>query len=214
MGLAHNRYVYIDDLQLSASVHACVGASSPYPSRPSPSPVRVDRLALCLASYPDQRFVSYLLAGLSQGFRVGASGSLVARHSVRNHLSCSSSPAAVNSYIISGRAAGRLWGPLPSSAGVHLSPIGLVPKGHSGEAWRMIVDLCHPRGHSVNDLIPSDLCSLSYPAVDDAVDYILFLGRYTGLVKIDLKSAYRLLPIHPLDRRLLGISWDGHVFFG
>ena len=77
---------------------------------------------------------------------------------------------------------GLILGPLPSdTAGIHVSPLGLVPKGHSGDAWRTIVDLSHPRGC---DLIPSDACSLSYPSVDDAVEFVLSLGRYTQLVKI------------------------------
>ena len=101
--------------------------------------------------------------------------------------------------------------PLAECPGLHLSPVGLVPKGHSGDTWRMIVDLSYPQGNSVNDLISFDLCSFLYPSVDDAVDFILSLGRYTQLVKIDLKNAYRVLPIHPLDRELR-VSWRGHVY--
>ena len=58
------------------------------------------------------------------------------------------------------------------------------------------IDLSHPDGRSVNDAIPLALCSLRYPSVDDAVECILSLGRGTLLVKVDLKNAYRLLPIH------------------
>ena len=90
--------------------------------------------------------------------------------------------------------------------------MGLVPKGHDGLAWRMIVDLSSPRGRSVNDNISPDLCSLSYPSVDDAVDYVLALGRSTQMVKLDLKNAYRILPVHPGDRRFLGVCWEGQVF--
>ena len=100
----------------------------------------------------------------------------------------------------------------PALHDTHVSPIGLVPKGHSGTAWRMIVDLSHPRGRSLNDLISPDVCTLSYPSIDDAVDFVVSMGRYTQLVKIDLKSAYRILPIHPADRVLLGISWEGQVY--
>ena len=103
-------------------------------------------------------------------------------------------------------------GPLPMLPGAHISPVGLVPKGHLGDAWRMIVDLSHPRGRSVNDLISPDACSLSYPSVDDAADFIPSSGRYTQLVKIDLRNAYRILPIHPVDRSLLGIAWQGHIY--
>ena len=74
------------------------------------------------------------------------------------------------------------------------------------------MNLSHPRGWSVSDLIPSHHCSLCYPSVDDAVDYILALGRYTQLIKIDFKNAHRILPIHQEDRHLLRVCWEGSVY--
>ena len=64
----------------------------------------------------------------------------------------------------------------------------------------------------MNDLIPPEVCSLSYLSVDNAVDYIVAVGRYTQLVKIDLKNTYGILPIHPSDRTVLGISWRDQVY--
>lgn len=52
----------------------------------------------------------------------------------------------------------------------------------------MIVNLYYPSSRSVNDKIPLDLCSLSYHLIDDAVGYMLAMGWYNQLVKIDLKS--------------------------
>ena len=132
--------------------------------------------------------------------------------SSRNHPSCRSMPSVVGAYLASEQAAGRMSGPWPCSSSLHTSPVGLVPKGHDGLAWRMIVDLSSPSGRSVNDSISPDLCSLSYPSVDDAVDYVLALGRSTQMVKLDLKNAYRILPVHPGDRRFLGVCWEGQVF--
>ena len=74
------------------------------------------------------------------------------------------------------------------------------------------MDLSFPSGKSVNNFILSDICSLHYPSVDDRVDLVLALGQYTQLVKIDLKSAYRILPIHPMDKQLLGIRSQGLIF--
>ena len=31
-------------------------------------------------------------------------------------------------------------------------------------------------------------------------------------MKIDLKDAYHILPIHPDNRHLLGISWEDHIY--
>ena len=38
------------------------------------------------------------------------------------------------------------------------------------------------------------------------------LGTGAMMAKIDIEAAYRLLPVHPQDRLLLGIEWNGEVF--
>ncbi len=117
----------------------------------------------------------------------------------------------VAQYISEEGAAGRIVGPL-GLAGIHCSPIGLVPKGGGTGKWRMIVDLSYPAGRSVNDGIVSDLCSLWYTSVDVALQFINSLGWSTVLIKVDLKNAYHMVPIHPADRHLFGIRWDGNVY--
>ena len=109
--------------------------------------------------------------------------------------------------------AGRLVGPLGKPAGqkVHTSPIGLIPKSQPNQ-WRVIVDLSFPTMCSVNDAIASDLASITYASVDDAVRLILQLGWGTQLVKLDLKNAYHIVPVHQQDQHLLGISWEGKSY--
>ena len=51
-----------------------------------------------------------------------------------------------------------------------------------------------------------------YASVDNAVTVIQQLGQGTRLVKMDLKDAYRVIPVHPDDHLLLGICWDNQVF--
>lgn len=41
---------------------------------------------------------------------------------------------------------------------------------------------------------------------------IIQLGRGTQLEKIDLRNAYRIVPIHPQDQHLLAISWKGETY--
>ena len=72
----------------------------------------------------------------------------------------------------------------------------------------MIVDLLSPFSYSVNHGIPEDRCSLQYTSMDDAMRLIRSLGPGCHLLKMDLKDAYRIVPIHPDDQHLLGISWD------
>ena len=73
-------------------------------------------------------------------------------------------------------------------------------------------DLSYPDTGSINDGINPDLCSLRYSSIDDALQFIMSLGQGTQLIKVDLKSAYRLMPIHSDDRHLLGICWNGNTY--
>ena len=95
---------------------------------------------------------------------------------------------------------------------VHVSPICLVPKSNQGDRWRMIVDLSYPPNHSVNDGISREFSSMSYASVDDAIRYIVHLGPGTELIKIDLKNAYRIVPIHLQDHHLMAITWQDRTY--
>ncbi len=53
---------------------------------------------------------------------------------------------------------------------------------------------------------------MSYVSVEDIVATVLKLGRGTLLAKMDIKQAYRNVPVHPQDRWLLGMGWQGEVY--
>ena len=96
--------------------------------------------------------------------------------------------------------------------GVIINRFGVIPKPHQPGKWRLIVDLSHPKGSSVNDGVESELCSLSYASADDVVSMILQKRQGTLLAKLDLESAYRIIPVHPQDRHLLGMQFDGKLY--
>ena len=205
-------YLYTADLlQLEAS-----SSSSHYLSWPTyQSPIKLDQLTPYLASHPDQNFASYINRGLLTGFRVGYSlDRSLLRSRKANHPSACCNRKVVDERIAAEVAEGRFLGPIPHQLlpVVHTSPLGLVPKAHHSNKWRMICDLSSPLGVSVNDGISSDLCSLHYAKVDDAVDIIRQLGRGAQLVKLDIKDAYRIVPVHPADYHLLGIEWRGNTY--
>ena len=51
-----------------------------------------------------------------------------------------------------------------------------------------------------------------YLSVDTAARVVAQKGRGAQLAKIDIKSAYRMHPVHPDDRWLLDMRWEGMVF--
>ena len=95
---------------------------------------------------------------------------------------------------------------------IHSSPFDLIPKKNKLGKWRLIIDLSAPDGSSVNDGIERDMISISYTSVDTIVARVIQLGQGTLLSKMDIKQAYRLVSIHPEDRYLLGMEWQGSIY--
>ena len=48
--------------------------------------------------------------------------------------------------------------------------------------------------------------------IEDVIHQILQLGPNTLLAKIDIKSAFRLLPVNPVDRHLLAMEWHNLIY--
>ena len=71
----------------------------------------------------------------------------------------------------------------------------------------MILHISAPQGRSINDGIPKAPFSHHYSTVDDAVAILLRLGVGAPMAKVDLKSAFRMVLVHPDDWELLGIKW-------
>lgn len=168
-----------------------------------------------LMEHPDKKFVEYILNGFSHGFRIGFNrDSVLNLHSAkRNMQSASDHSQVIDEYLRNECATQRIAGPYPISQvpEVHISRFGVIPKKSQPGKWRLIVDLSHPKGGSVNDGIDPTLCSLTYTSVDEAANTIKELGRDAQLAKLDIQSAYRIVPVHPADRWLLGMEWSGMV---
>ena len=72
-----------------------------------------------------------------------------------------------------------------------------VPDGWANSCWMTGTTLFTsvPAGHSINDFIDPLTYSLSYCSIDDAYTIINKLGPGALLSKIDLKDAFRLIPV-------------------
>ena len=74
------------------------------------------------------------------------------------------------------------------------------------------MNLSAPRGYSINDGISRGLASLSYVSVDEVAMAVQQLGQGAFLAKMDVKQAYRNIPVCPEDRPLLGMQWEGETY--
>ena len=160
--------------------------------------------------FPDQAFAEYIIRGIREGFRIGFNYRLNLRSRSKNMSSTKENPKVVQAYIDVEKDAGRL---LPVQPNPHLpqskcqiSPFGVIPKRYQPGKWRLIVDLSSPENTSVNDGIDARLCSLDYPIVHDAAKTIRALGKGDLLAKLDLKNAYRVVPVNPQDRHFLAVK--------
>lgn len=167
-----------------------------------------------LSRHPDKAFADFVVGGIRDGFRVGYVGTPAdCKKAPKNMRSAKEQRAVINAYLADECAEGRILGPFEEQVlpQLHVSRLGVVPK-HTPGSWRLIVDLSSPEGLSVNDGISRERCSLSYVSVRSAAEAVARLGRGALLAKIDIKAAYRMLPVHPDDRWLLGMQWEGALF--
>ena len=54
--------------------------------------------------------------------------------------------------------------------------------------------------------------SLRYTSVDEAARRVCARGAVIQLAKFDVESAYRIVPVHPDDRPLLGMQWRDRLY--
>ena len=94
---------------------------------------------------------------------------------------------------------------------VQANRIRVIPNGQTGK-WKLITKLSYPPGYSVNDAIDPAHRSLLYTTVERVMQLAMQLGRRAQMSKVDIESAYCLIPIHTQDRTLLGIVWEGMMF--
>lgn len=175
------------------------------PSEALSTPVKAKNLDALLTGC-EENLRKHLLSVFLHGFRLHYHGPLESSYST-NLVSASEHSDTVGQKLAKEIQARRIMGlfagpPLPN---LKISPLGVIPKKVQGE-FRMIHHLSFPFGDSVNDFIPPEFCSVQYARVDDAIRIIKLLGRGCTVAKTDVRNAFRIIPIHPLDYQLLGMQ--------
>ena len=131
---------------------------------------------------------------------------------IRNMHSAAEHPDVIDAYLMAVRHANWVLGPITCNIPISVSPFGIIPKKHQPNKWRLILDLSSPAGHSVNDHIPESHCSIKYSGLEEAITLLTEVGHGAWMAIVDLKNAYRIVPIHPDDRTLLGMQWSNKVY--
>ena len=175
------------------------------------TPLQIAAWEAVLRTHPDRAFARFLLR---ESFRIGFDRCTRLRPATHNMHSAAEHPEVVQAYLNKECALGRMLGPLQKTnpQPYHTNWCGVIPKGHNTEKWRLITDLSYPPGESVNDGISPDLCSLSYSSVEEVAKVMAHYDRGGLMAKIDIESAYRLIPVHPDDCPLQAVEWKGYLY--
>ena len=130
-------------------------------------------------------------------------------------FSATQHPESISEYLKKELELGLMLGPFVDRSGfksIHIRRFGIIPKGNNTGKWRLITHLSYPPGYSMNDEIDPNICSLFYTTVKDVASVCALLGPNATIAKVDIRSAYRLVPVHPDDRPLLGMKWNDQFY--
>ena len=181
------------------------------PSPMEQTPLDADTWEAMLSSHPDRVFAQFIVRGLRHGFRIGFNRSHQLQSATRNMFSALQHTSIVTEYIRKEVDLHRI-ADTSHTGHTHINRFGVIPKGHTPGKWRLITDLSFPEGGSVNDGIDPAHCSLSYVSVETVAAAAMRWGRGAMMAKVDIESAYRLVPVHPDDQPLLGVRWRESVY--
>ena len=180
-------------------------------TKPLPWSITTIHTRVELSNHPDKTFVKQLIHDLQHDCNIAYLGPQFA-HLANNLASASRQLKVIDAALQKECEAGRILGqfespPLPNFCS---SGLDLVHK-NDGEC-RVIYHLSAPALHSINDYINPDCCFLTYCTTGDAYSIINRLGHNALLSKIDIKDAFRLIPVCPEDWNLLGIQRRRHFY--
>lgn len=176
------------------------------------TPLRWRAWEMELLEHPDRVWAELLVRGIRDGFRLGHDQTRVELVCKKGTMyGASQHGKVISDYLEKEVRERRVWrmDEVVQATDVQLSPFGVIPKKGKPGKWRLIVNLSAPEGSSVNDGISKELSGVEYTSVDEVARRVQELGAGAKLAKADVKAAYRNVPVHPRDRWLLGMEWEG-----
>ena len=119
----------------------------------------------------------------------------------------------VDKYLDKETLLGQVGAPLkPLSPNMQCHPIGVIPK-KDPRKWHTILHLSYPGEDSINFHIPKDEYSLHHVTVDKAISISKQLSPGAWISKGDIEETFRIIPVHPDEWHLLGMSCEGQYYY-
>ena len=171
-----------------------------------------------LTSYTDRQWAYRLVHDIIYGVNIGYTGSrkqTISKTSTKPTTDKAQSDA-IQQDIQKEIGVGRMIGPYIKSPfkHYHSSPIFTVAKKGIPGKLRVVHNLSYPRkklNQSVNSCIVEWPCILGQ--FNQAVKIVCQLGKGCHMAKMDIKAAYRLIAVRPVDWPLLAFTWKDSIYF-
>lgn len=168
------------------------------------TPVNSGLLWKRLHSY---KYKDYVGRGFKEGFHIGVNRPMAPNHLATKKYISSRNMEQLISKLNAELENKRILGPyttVPTNDLV-VSPLYIIPKSTPGK-FRLIHNLSSPKGNSVNDTIDAHSKSVSYCSLLEVAEVITRTPEKLYMAKVDLKDAYRIVPIHKDDWKFLGMK--------
>lgn len=191
----------------------------------SPLTIHVREWAEALADFPDRERVEWFLHGLQHGFLLGSTLPRPADSYVNdgdephNNKSANTDPDVVTATIQDEYREGRYLGPfdhLPRELlddEPFLNPLGIAAKRAAAYGAppkkRMTCDLSQSGANATNDPRTS---ATTYPSFDNIITTFSSLPPAAHAFLVDIKSAFRHVPIAPCEYHKLVFFWNGQYY--
>lgn len=176
------------------------------------TPLRHDKLEILLQGYNKLK-KAYVVSGIKNGFRTFYNGPRNFSRFVPNLPTALNKPHEVDKIILKEHQKDFIMGPFDKAPLENFvcSPIAIIPK--KDNTYRFIHNLSYPKkGDSINNFISHDDSTVQYETIDDVIRLVQKFGKGALMAKIDIKNAFRILPMHPDDFHLLGFHWRKKFF--
>ncbi|XP_057204274.1 uncharacterized protein LOC130562947 [Triplophysa rosa] len=181
------------------------------------TPVNVSCLSFELSSHPDIQLTDYILTGISNGCDLGVI-SLPSRSLICPNLqSALTEPESVDLLIKKEINAKFIIGPFdaPPFTAFRISPIGVAARKFSGKSASYSIS--RHRTALPFQASTASFRSRNFPCTDHNIDQAITLIKHAGrgawLAKVDITSAFKVMPIHPDFWHLFGIRWRNKFYF-
>lgn len=189
------------------------------------TPVKTEIISQLTAHHPDQNEVRDVIHSIQNGFDLHYEGprypsTAENMHSVNENKAYTQDK--IDQFIMKDWVAGPFDPDDPSlPSNLIISPIGLIPKSddspqspndsdNNSMQFRLIMNLSAP--NSINQHIDKELCKVKYASFDQAVQLALKMGKGAYQAKLDVKSAFNLLPVRIQDLELLGFKFNDKIY--